>query len=942
MSNSEQSWHEQAEAQSPNVGELKSLLNTIVAQLSDADKRHSASLEELQTRVVAMGRDARSIRHRVPPQFRPAFERIEAGVDEIAHRIAEAAAEAEVEHAAPGRASEGASPVALRSARPAGEAEAKKRDDETPRRQKDVDTFDVIETSLPGNVSDPWDRAAAEALSSHYESAGFGRKPAAARAAHANIESVIDSAWLDERFASIAKGIEQSLSEVRPDQGFQALGQRFDHFEQQFSSLASNVATQSDLDALRLVEAQVGEVANQLLRAQDQLSRLGVIEDQLTTISAALAEVHQAATAPMEADHAAPERVHAPVDADAIAHAAAEQVAARFAGLMQPGASGDHELRPLIEQFMSESRQGEENTTALLDTMQQAMIRLLDRVDAIEFTQHQAVTANPAPQEYVREQVRFAEQGGRGTAPGFADPDDDVMNAAAAAVASAKAIAPVAEAIVEFDPPPLQSQARASRAPEKSRQDFIAEARRAKLRLAAFEPDAEAVVIPAPVAAEAPVRAASSPSRPVRPAPASTVKTGPSAPSPRLIAMAVAALVAVGGLWMSLGGEKPSAVKPVALSPPAAQSSATQSDADGAPGQVIDDPEIGSTAPHSDGIGPRSDAGPSIGSQSSTLASAADRPARTTLPMVGVAVDLDRPMSAEELAQARRHEAMASMSGVLGAAAARSSADTPTPAVLLPKDGDLVPTPSSFKRQSAAPSALQQQISQSTESPARSEMPAASVGPLSLRLAAANGDPSAQFEVGARFAEGKGTKQSFKDAAKWYQRSADQNLAQAQYRLGTLYERGLGLRADAAQAAAWYQKAAEQGNVKAMHNLAVLSANQSGQSPDYITASQWFEKAADRGLADSQFNLAILYENGLGVKADMKQAYVWLALAARGGDKEAVKRRDIIRGKLSADELRAADRAVATWRPVPTNKQVNDSRLAGEAWKKNPKNGVSG
>jgi localization factor PodJL len=222
------------------------------------------------------------------------------------------------------------------------------------------------------------------------------------------------------------------------------------------------------------------------------------------------------------------------------------------------------------------------------------------------------------------------------------------------------------------------------------------------------------------------------------------------------------------------------------------------------------------------------------------------------------------------------------------------------------------------------------------------DMPAATVGPLSLRLAAANGDPSAEFEVGARLAEGKGTAQNFKEAAKWYQLSADRGFAQAKYRLGTFYERGLGLKPDRALAATWYQRAAEQGNVKAMHNLAVLSADQSDQSPDYATAAHWFEEAAKRGLADSQFNLAVLYENGLGVTRDMKQAFVWLSLAARDGDKEAVRRRDILRGKLTAEETAAAEQMIRDWKLMPSDRGVNDALTAGEAWKKNPKNGLNG
>jgi localization factor PodJL len=213
-------------------------------------------------------------------------------------------------------------------------------------------------------------------------------------------------------------------------------------------------------------------------------------------------------------------------------------------------------------------------------------------------------------------------------------------------------------------------------------------------------------------------------------------------------------------------------------------------------------------------------------------------------------------------------------------------------------------------------------------------LPPATVGPLSLRLAAANGDPSAAFEVGARLAEGKGTSQNFAEAITWYQKSAAQGFAQAQYRLGTLYERGLGVKADVARAQSWYQRAAEQGHIKAMHNLAVLSAGRSTGAPDYITGARWFESAAEYGLSDSQYNLAVLHENGLGVAKDPVQAFKWYALAARAGDGEAARRRDALKAQLTADQRLQAENEVASFVPKRSVPIVNDARVAGEDWKK--------
>jgi localization factor PodJL len=213
------------------------------------------------------------------------------------------------------------------------------------------------------------------------------------------------------------------------------------------------------------------------------------------------------------------------------------------------------------------------------------------------------------------------------------------------------------------------------------------------------------------------------------------------------------------------------------------------------------------------------------------------------------------------------------------------------------------------------------------------EMPPLTIGPQSLRVAAAKGDASAQFAVAARFAEGKGVKQDFAQAAVWYQRAATQGLAAAQYRLAALYERGLGLPADAGRARTWYKRAAEQGNVKAMHNMAVLSVGRDSATSDYETAAKWFTEAAEHGVTDSQYNLAVLLESGLGVPKDLSAAYRWYALAARGGDKEAVRRRDRIKTMIDQATIKAVETEIANWRPRASDALANDANTAGQAWK---------
>ena len=60
--------------------DLKNILDAIASQLSDADRRHSATLSEMQHRIAGMERETEILRNHVPQQFAPAFGRIETGV----------------------------------------------------------------------------------------------------------------------------------------------------------------------------------------------------------------------------------------------------------------------------------------------------------------------------------------------------------------------------------------------------------------------------------------------------------------------------------------------------------------------------------------------------------------------------------------------------------------------------------------------------------------------------------------------------------------------------------------------------------------------------------------------------------------------------------------------------------------------------------------------
>ena len=187
--------------------------------------------------------------------------------------------------------------------------------------------------------------------------------------------------------------------------------------------------------------------------------------------------------------------------------------------------------------------------------------------------------------------------------------------------------------------------------------------------------------------------------------------------------------------------------------------------------------------------------------------------------------------------------------------------------------------------------------------------PPAAISPA-LRTAALANDPAAEYELGARYAEGRGMPQSLPDAVRWFERAADAGFAPAQFRLASLNEKGEGMKKDVQAARRFYLAAANKGHAKAMHNLAVLYAEGIEGKPDYKAASEWFRKAAGYGVTDSQYNLAILYARGIGIPANLAESYRWFALAAANGDTDAAKKRDEVAARLDQQALATAKLAV--------------------------------
>jgi TPR repeat protein len=105
---------------------------------------------------------------------------------------------------------------------------------------------------------------------------------------------------------------------------------------------------------------------------------------------------------------------------------------------------------------------------------------------------------------------------------------------------------------------------------------------------------------------------------------------------------------------------------------------------------------------------------------------------------------------------------------------------------------------------------------------------------------------------------GEGVPQDYAEARKWYRLAAEQGDASAQSNLGWMYDSGDGVPQDYAEARKWFRLAAEQGNARAQFNLGVMYGSGKGVPQDYVEAHKWLNVAASRLTGDDRERAATL------------------------------------------------------------------------------------
>tara|TARA_R110000868_G_scaffold50530_3_gene161400 strand:- start:3366 stop:3983 length:618 start_codon:yes stop_codon:yes gene_type:complete len=161
--------------------------------------------------------------------------------------------------------------------------------------------------------------------------------------------------------------------------------------------------------------------------------------------------------------------------------------------------------------------------------------------------------------------------------------------------------------------------------------------------------------------------------------------------------------------------------------------------------------------------------------------------------------------------------------------------------------------------------------------------------------------------------------EDFETAVKLYERAAAAGDMYAMNNLGDMYYNGRGVKRSWVEAMKWYRQGAEKGNADSQHAVGMMYELGESVRPNAAEAVKWYLLAANQGLLRSQNSLGILYTTGAkGLEPSPVRAFMWFSVAAKD-DKTAASRRDRAAAKMTPEQIAAAEKVIAAWKPKKTN-----------------------
>jgi localization factor PodJL len=764
---------------------LEDALRRIASQIGDADRGHCCVLSDVQERLGQFGRQVGQVRSNLAGQHAGVLDRLQQEIAGLSDRIAA--------YGRQRQAQKGADRTAL--AAPSGANQA---------------------------WEEPWDAQSAEALTRVCETAqaestasrSSGR-PAPARLARPTHDSPVpaqapacayDRAWLEGRFADIAAQLQQSLVDNNPAQPLAAIDRRLDRLDGRLDTLFSDMSVRFSGEWLELIEAHIKGLAGHFEATSRQLTRLDAVDEQLRQLSSAQAEQLRWSQAQPPA-----------LREDAIAgliDTATERATSRLAAALPaatpaPDAEGSKRIDALervMQDYIAERRRGEEAASGMLHTIEETLIRVLDRIDAMESgaAPFAPRTSNPPGRDGMdAESDRLAE-----------------AYAAGARILGQKPPLPTLHAADYVPPRPLPEQSPAPAAgnvgdeESSALQDLRASVMRAKLKAQAT-PDEPTAASPA-----------------VDDIKAETDKRESTKRSARLgrswsNLLLGGAMLAFGTGYLAVD----TLIEPDAA--PALQQSPKAPAAEALPA-----PDPVQHPPSSEQTGKSEAVPPGQGDKTEPLRVPVPRPA-------GRDTNTDDPARAEPPGLPAPVPARA-LPGMILQENPIAANDGPPP-----PGSDALPPPGvggvALRNAAANGDALAQFEVATRIAEGSGVAQDHKLAFAWYERAAMRGLAQAQFRLAAYYERGVGMAVDAERAKVWYRRAAEQGHVRAMHNLAVLIVGSGKDDADYAAAANWFQQAADRGLTDSQFNLAMLHAHGRGVAKDLAEAYKWFALAARAG-----------------------------------------------------------------------------------------------
>jgi TPR repeat protein len=165
-----------------------------------------------------------------------------------------------------------------------------------------------------------------------------------------------------------------------------------------------------------------------------------------------------------------------------------------------------------------------------------------------------------------------------------------------------------------------------------------------------------------------------------------------------------------------------------------------------------------------------------------------------------------------------------------------------------------------------------------------------------LRVAAQQGDSTAQLTLARKYRDGEGVERDEAQAVSWLQQAARLGNSDAQYELDNAYGEGSGVERDPILAYACYVLASANGNPASDEALRLL-----------------IPKLTDGQIAQVRSTIGEMYLQGRGTPVDYVAAYTWFKLAESAGSGDGQRLRAEVASKMTKQQIAAADRRADEW-----------------------------